>query len=219
MRIGVGHQLVCLLGGAVETQGMVDIVRNAERPAAVGAVDRGRGGINEMPAFGVPAPLKHVEEARDISVDIGVRIDQGMAHAGLRGEMHDGRKAMRSKQVGDRLSVRDVDPRKRELRERLELLDAGLLQVRIVISIEVVDTHHIMPVRYQAARDMHADKSGRPGDENRLPQANSLQRTRLWPRPGEPPSRRLRSADAAWCSIKPKMPRACEQWSVCTRAR
>src|SRR5262249_11975558 len=136
-----------------------------------------------MLAFRVPAPLKHIEEARDIGIDIGVWIDQGMAHAGLRGEMHGGGEPMRSKQIGDRLSVRDVDPRKCELRERLELLDAGLLQVRIVISIEVVDTHHIMPVRYQAARDMHADEPGCPGDKNRLPQASSLQRTRLWPRP------------------------------------
>ena len=216
MRIGVGHQLVCPLGRAVETQGMVDIVGNAKRHAAVRAVDRRRRGINQMPAFGVPASLKHIEEARDIGVDIGVWIDQGMTHAGLRSEMHDGGKAMRSKQLGDRLPVCDVDPLELEFRERLEVLDPGLLQVWIVIGIEVIDAHHVMPLPQQAVRDMHADESGRPGDENRLLQASSSQWRRSYTRPFERLSDRLRSAGAVWCSIKPKMPRACEQWPACT---
>jgi hypothetical protein len=42
-----------------------------------------------------------------------------MTHAGLRGEMHDDRKTIRSKQVGDRLSVGYVNPLELEVREVL----------------------------------------------------------------------------------------------------
>ena len=34
----------------------------------------------------------------------------------------------------------------------------------IVVGIEVVDTDHPVPIRQQAAGDMHADEPGRAGD-------------------------------------------------------
>jgi hypothetical protein len=40
----------------------------------------------------------------------------------------------------------------------------------IVIGIEIIEANHLMSVRQQPPRDVHADEAGRAGDENRLSQ-------------------------------------------------
>ena len=104
-----------------------------------------------MPAAVVPAAFEHVEEAGQVGVDIGVRIDQRMAHAGLRGEMHD---------TGEADAPRTAPPcRSRSARSSLTKAKAGqlrefgeprLLERRIVIGIEVVDADD-RPARLRAA--------------------------------------------------------------------
>ena len=42
-----------------------------------------------MPAAIVPAAFQHIDEALDVGIDIGVRIFERIAHAGLRREMND----------------------------------------------------------------------------------------------------------------------------------
>ena len=76
MRIGMRHQLVGLLGRAVEAQRMINIVRSTKRNTGVGTVDRGGRGVNEMAALRMPATFEHVEEAREVGVNVGMRIDQ-----------------------------------------------------------------------------------------------------------------------------------------------
>src|SRR5215471_1528344 len=131
-----------------------------------------------MPAFSMPATLEDVEKARNIGIDISMRIDQGMTHAGLRGEMHDSRKAMRSKQRRYGFALANVHLDEFEIGERLELREPSLLETRIVIGIEVIEAHHVVSVRQEAARHMHPDEPGRAGNENRLLQARSFQMTR-----------------------------------------
>jgi hypothetical protein len=75
----------------------------------------------------MPATLEHVEEAGEVGIGIGIGIDQRVTHAGLRGEMRDGRKTMRGKQFRHGLAIVDIDLRKFEIGERLELRDPGLL--------------------------------------------------------------------------------------------
>ena len=50
-----------------------------------------------MPAAGMPTAFQHIHKPDQISVDISMRIDQRMAHAGLRSEMDDAREAMMRK--------------------------------------------------------------------------------------------------------------------------
>ncbi len=127
-----------------------------------------------MPALRVPATFEHVEEAREVGVDIGMWIDQRVTYAGLRSQMHDIGKAMGSEQFRHGPPVGNIDLVELEIGECLEFRDPGLLETRIVIGIEVVDAHHVVSVRQQAPRDVHADESGRPGDENRLLQSTSF---------------------------------------------
>jgi hypothetical protein len=130
-----------------------------------------------MPASSVAAAFEHIEEAREIGIDIGVGIDQGMSHAGLRSEMHDGGKTIRRKQLRHELAFGKVRPDEFEIRGCLELRDPGLFQMGIVISIEVVEADHLIAVRQQPPRDMHADKPGRSGDKHRLLQLRSFPAT------------------------------------------
>src|SRR4029077_17355710 len=88
-----------------------------------------------------------------------------------------GGKTIRRKQLRHELAFGKVRPNEFEIRECLELRDSGLLQMRIVIGIEVVEADHVIAVRQQPPRDMHADEPGRSGDENRLLQARSFQVT------------------------------------------
>src|SRR5437870_1831242 len=92
------HQLVGLLGGTVEAQGMINVVGSTKRHSAVGAIDGGGRGINEMPASRVPTTLEHIEKTGKIGMGVGMRIDQRMTHAGLRSQMHDGGKTIGGKQ-------------------------------------------------------------------------------------------------------------------------
>src|SRR5258708_17587328 len=153
---------------------MINIVRSKKRNAGVGAIDGGGRGVNQMPASCVPATFEHVEEACKVGVEIGIRIDQRMTHASLRSEMHDIGEAMCGEQFGHRPAVGNIDLFALEVGECLELRDPGLLETRIVIGIEIVDAYHVVSVRQQAPRNVHADKSGCPGYENRLLQSMSL---------------------------------------------
>ena len=61
-----------------------------------------------MPAAGLAAAFEHIEKPDEIGVRIGVRIDQRVAHARLRGEMHDLRKSMRGEQCRNARAIRKI---------------------------------------------------------------------------------------------------------------
>ena len=123
--------------------------------------------------------FQNVEKAREIGIGIDVRIDQRIAHAGLRREMHDLAKAMGGEQVGHGLAIGNVQLFELEVRKDLELLHAPLFQSGVVVGVEIVDTQHVAPVGQQAARDVHSDKAGSAGDKDRICQdGSSLARRR-----------------------------------------
>src|SRR5262249_57508621 len=99
-----------------------------------------------MPAPSMPATLEDVEKARNIGIDISMRIDQGMTHAGLRGEMHDSRKAMRSKQRRYGFALANLHLDEFEIGERLELREPTLLQPPIVLALKVTTPHPLVSV-------------------------------------------------------------------------
>src|SRR5712691_571174 len=163
MRVGMRHQLVGLLGRTVEAERVIDVVRRPERHPGIGAVDRRGRGVDEMPAARVPAALEHVEEAREVGRGIGMGIDQGMPHPGLRREVDDVGEAVLREQGSHGVTVGNVGLLEPKAGNDIELRDARLLQARVVIGIEVVETDHAIAVRQKAASHVHADESGRPG--------------------------------------------------------
>ncbi len=87
MGVGMRHQLVGALGGGVELERMVDALALLEGHGGVGAVDaRGRG-VGQMRRLRPAAGLEDVGEAHEVRLDVGARVLDGMAHAGLGGEV------------------------------------------------------------------------------------------------------------------------------------
>ena len=102
MRIGVGHQLVGLLAGGVQTQWMIDAVVCGKRQPGVAAVDGARRGVDEVLRPRVAAPLQNVGEADQIAVHIRLGIDQRVANAGLGGQMNHNRRSIGREQLRHR---------------------------------------------------------------------------------------------------------------------
>ncbi len=92
---GMRHALARLLGGGVDGElGVSAFSVSVKRHVVVGAVDRrGRGHQQVLAPRGAWRRLHHVEGADDVGVDIGARVFQAVAHAGLGCEMNDRRRA------------------------------------------------------------------------------------------------------------------------------
>ncbi len=90
-----------------------------------------------------------------------------MAHARLRAEMdHLGKTAIRE-QCGHAAAVRQVKLVKLKFVVAREFRETSLLELRIVIGVEIIDADDVAPVLDQAPRNVKADKTGGPGDQNR----------------------------------------------------
>jgi hypothetical protein len=87
--VGVGHQLVGLLGGGIQADRVVDAVMLGERHLGVAAVHAGARCIGQVLHLAVPAAFQDVHEADEVAVDIGMRVLQRVAHAGLGRQVDD----------------------------------------------------------------------------------------------------------------------------------
>ena len=68
---------------------MVDPVLDPKRQAFVAAVDRRGGGIDHVPRLPRPGELEHVAVADEIGLDVGARVFEAVANAGLGAEVDD----------------------------------------------------------------------------------------------------------------------------------
>ncbi len=88
------------------------------------------------------ATFENVREADQIGVDIGVRIDQRMAHAGLRREMDDIAKPMLGEVRRHARAVGEIELDEREARQPRQFGQARVLQLGVVVGVEIVETDH-----------------------------------------------------------------------------
>ena len=84
------HQFVAFLGGRIEAHRLVGVVAFGIRHLVGHAVDAARSGIEQMADGMVAAVFEDVEESEDVALHVGVGVADGIAHAGLPGEMDDG---------------------------------------------------------------------------------------------------------------------------------
>ena len=88
MGVGGGQKLHRFLAGRIEGDGIVHSVVHRKGQLGIAAVNRGGTGIDQMgEVFQRPAGLHHHQLAGHVGVDIGVGVDQRIAHPGLGGEM------------------------------------------------------------------------------------------------------------------------------------
>ena len=110
--------------------------------------------------------LQDVQEARDVRVDVGVRVHQRIAHARLRRQVHHAVELLRRRRG-------PASPRGRRCRcagrripaARSSCAEPRLLQRDVVVVVEVVDARDPVAPRQQPSRQVEADEPGRAGDE------------------------------------------------------
>ena len=119
-----------------------------------------------MAAAVVAAAFQHVEEAGEIGVHIRMRIDQRMAHPGLRRQMDDKRKAVLGEQRRGGGAVSEIELHEFEILRAGELLEPCFFELRVVIGREIVDADDFAANIHQPARDVEADEAGSAGDQN-----------------------------------------------------
>ena len=113
----------------------------------------------------VPAAFENVSEADQVRIDIGVRIDQRVAHAGLRREMHDMGEPMLGKQGRHAGAVGEIEPDEAEAGKLCEFGEPRVFQRRIVIGVEIVDADDGAAAFQQTPADVIADETGGAGDK------------------------------------------------------
>ena len=168
MGIGMPDQLVHPLGGGIKRVGMVDGIANRERRLCVGAID-GRGtGIDKVLQRRQGArKLLHDELTHHIGGDIGVRIDERIAHPRLCGQMHD---VCDARKIGRQLehgrAIGNVDLVKVKMRPGRQPVQPRLFQPDIVIVVEIVHSDDMGASREQGVRHRRADKAGGARHQN-----------------------------------------------------
>src|SRR5579885_1143403 len=119
-----------------------------------------------MAAAIVAAAFEDVGKADQIGIDISKGIDQRIAHAGLRPEMYDIRKAVLGKEPRHPGAVREVELDEAKTLELCELGEPRLFQLGIIVGIQIVEPDHSASLLRQTAGDVITDESGGAGNED-----------------------------------------------------
>ena len=114
----------------------------------------------------VAAAFENIDEADEIAVDIGMRVQQGVAHAGLGGKVDDLVEFLGGEQRLHAGTVTDIQFDEAEFRVFGQSLEAAFLEADVVIIVEIVEADDLVATRQQAQRGSHADKAGSAGNEN-----------------------------------------------------
>ena len=166
MAVAVRHQLVRLLGGAIERQRVVDVVPHRERQGPVCAVDRARRCIDEMADAVVPAPLDNIDEADEIGADVRVGVLQRVTDPCLRSQVDDHVGPFSREELRHCRAIGDAGPRVAESVVRRYAIEPRLLEGDVVVRIEVVHADDLVAAFEQSKRDGRSDEAGRTGDKN-----------------------------------------------------
>jgi hypothetical protein len=89
-----------------------------------------------------------------------------VTHAGLRRQVDDDARPSRFEEREDSRLVGQFHARAGHAARRQEVSDPLFLQRRIVVGVEVVAAHHVVPEFGESSRDMTADESGCAGHED-----------------------------------------------------
>lgn len=107
----------------------------------------------------VAAAFENVEEADEVGIGIAVRIVEGVAHAGLGGEMHDALRAFLGEQIGDGGAVGEVGFDEAEIGESRQAVEPGVLKRDFVVVVDVVEADDGIAPLEEHARGVEADEA------------------------------------------------------------
>ena len=175
--VGVSHQFVAHFRCGIKAHGLRDFVVLAVRNLRIHAVNRTRRGVNQMLDAVVPARFEHVQKAHDVALQVGVRVRDAVAHAGLRRHIHDLLELFAFHQAVERGFVVDGHPDETAIGQRrapnftppLDFRRVGsdaalakptVLQSRVVIVVDVVDSDDFIASLGQFPHQSRADETG-----------------------------------------------------------
>lgn len=171
--VGTGHQFTALFRRGVKTYRVRLRVVLAEGDVRRTAVDARTRGEDEMLHRVVTASFQDVEESVDVALDVDGRIFHTVAHAGLSGQMTDRVEFFLVEELDHRGGVLQIQLAEASAERRLDhaavgdvfgletaFLQAGELQIDVVIIVQIVDSEDVVSHGSQAAVKMKADESG-----------------------------------------------------------
>ena len=165
MAVGMGHQLIGFLAGGVETQRMVNVVMHREGHRGVGAIHAGTAGIDEVLDAVVAAAFEDMGETDDVAVDVGERVFDGIAHAGLGGKIHHALRLVGGETRFHGLAVGNINTQVSVVRMVGVTGQTGFLDGRVVVVVVVVDADDAIAAIQQAQGKGRADETGSASDE------------------------------------------------------
>ena len=138
LAVGVCHELVALFGGCVQRYRIVDLIIGGVRDLLVAAVHAGGTGVHEVFDLIVTAGFQDIVKADEVALDIGIGVRDGIADAGLGGEVHDDGKMVLFEDAVDGRLVGEVCLDECPLlagrcRECFDFLEAFVLDVHVIV--------------------------------------------------------------------------------------
>ena len=113
------------------------------------------------------ARFQHLKMSHEIGANIGARLDQRIAHARLRRQVHDAIDvAMLCCQLRKCATLGDVQTLEAEARRFPQLGEARFLEPHVVIGAQIVDAQHALAGARERSRHVKSDEAGSAGDEN-----------------------------------------------------
>ena len=175
--VAVGHELVAFLGRGVKAHGIVDLVVFAVGHLAVEAVHGAGRGEHQVLDLVMAAGFQDVQESDQVALQVGVRVRDGVAHAGLGGEVRDlvefffGEKLVEAILVFEGHFHESAVPVLGTLHHRsvgevvARLLDAAfaesaVLEPHIIIVVDVVEAHDFVAAFREHEHELRSDKTG-----------------------------------------------------------
>ena len=115
----------------------------------------------------VPARLEDVEESFYIAAHVGVRIDEGKANAGLRGQIDHDLEFVAAEQLRHDLPVGEIGAHEFETVVTDKLGEPGFLERHVIIVIDIVEPDNRPGLLKQVAGEVKPDEACGSGDEDR----------------------------------------------------
>ena len=153
------HQLVRLLGCGIQTHGMSDTRFLRKRHIRIQPIHAARAGIHQMTHLMVPASLQHIDKTIQVRFHVRIWIRDRITYACLGGQIHHRIEPLVGEKHPHRLPILQIHPDKavsliRMARSQFipihllfpyaRLLQATILQGRIIISIDIIQAHNLV---------------------------------------------------------------------------
>jgi hypothetical protein len=118
---------------------------------------------------GVAATFQHVHEADQVAVDIGMRVLQRIAHAGLGCQVDHPVETLLQRTALHGRPVGNVDLHEAEVLVRLQARQPVALELHVVVVVQVVESDNGVAAGQQAQGRGAADETGCTGDKAPAP--------------------------------------------------